>query len=211
MFRLLSLPRKDSFIGLRDQAMLELFYSTGMRISELTGLPLNQLHLDNRMVRVVGKGKKERILPLGNKAVAALRDYLVQRETLIAKLKPLRLPEHVFLNHRGKDISIRGVRKVLAKYIDNNNFPAQVSPHSIRHSFATHMLEAGADLRSIQEMLGHSSLSTTQKYTHLTMDHLMQTYDKAHPRAQQPSAPLATIAGATETRLPASNPIPHKQ
>lgn len=192
MFRLLSLPRKDSFIGLRDQAILELFYSTGMRISELAGLPMDHLHLDNRMVRVIGKGRKERILPLGKKAVSALREYFAQRDILIAKLKPLQLPGCVFLNHRGRDISIRGIRKIMSKYVDNNNFPAHVSPHSLRHSFATHMLEAGADLRSIQEMLGHSSLSTTQKYTHLTMDHLMQTYDKAHPRAQQQSAPLTT-------------------
>jgi integrase/recombinase XerC len=210
MFRLLSLPRKDSFIGLRDQAILELFYSTGMRISELAGLPMDHLHLDNRMARVTGKGKKERILPLGNKAVSALKEYFVQRTNLAAKLNPLQQPENVFLNHRGKNISIRGIRKVVAKYVDNNNFPAHVSPHSLRHSFATHMLEAGADLRSIQEMLGHSSLSTTQKYTHLTMDHLMQTYDKAHPRALQQSTPLKNITGSMETQPPFSNHNPLK-
>lgn len=181
MFRLLELPRKDSFIGVRDRAILELFYSTGMRISELVELPMIHLHLENRMVRVLGKGKKERILPLGKKAVSALQEYFIYREQLIKKSAPHQ--ENVFLNHRGKNITVRGVRKIVAKYVDG--FPAGISPHSLRHSFATHMLEAGADLRSIQELLGHSSLSTTQKYTHLTMDHLMLAYDKAHPRAQQ--------------------------
>ncbi len=181
MFRLLDMPAKDTFIGVRDQAILELFYSTGMRISELVALPVDHLDLENRMVRVLGKGKKERVIPVGKKAISALKEYFIHRNRLLGNLQQ----DKVFLNHRGCGITIRGVRKIVAKYIDNNNFPAQVSPHSLRHSFATHMLESGADLRSIQEMLGHSSLSTTQKYTHLTMDHLMQTYDKAHPRAQQ--------------------------
>jgi integrase/recombinase XerC len=178
MFRLLSMPRKDTFIGVRDQAILELFYSTGMRISELVELPLDSLHLENRMVRVLGKGKKERLLPLGKKSVSALQKYFVYRDQLTKETA------NVFLNYRGKSITVRGVRKIVAKYVDHNDFPASISPHSLRHSFATHMLEAGADLRSIQEMLGHASLSTTQKYTHITMDHLMQSYDKAHPRAQ---------------------------
>lgn len=181
MFRLLDMPEKGTFIGARDQAILELFYSTGMRISELVELPVDHLDLENRMVRVLGKGKKERVIPVGKKAIGALKEYYIHRNRLLGKLEQ----DKVFLNHRGRSITIRGVRKIVAKYIDNNNFPAQVSPHSLRHSFATHMLESGADLRSIQEMLGHSSLSTTQKYTHLTMDHLMQTYDKAHPRAQR--------------------------
>ena len=185
MFRLLSMPRKDSFIGARDQAILELFYCTGIRISELVELPMAHLHMESRLIRVLGKGKKERVLPLGKKALNSLKEYFVFRQRLTKKTAYD--PDKVFLNHRGKNIGVRGVRKIVAKYVDHNDFPAKVSPHSLRHSFATHMLEAGADLRSIQEMLGHSSLSTTQKYTHITMDHLMQSYDKAHPRSQQTS------------------------
>jgi len=184
MFRLLDLPEKDTFIGVRDLAILELFYGTGMRISELTSLTLDSVQLEDRMVRVLGKGKKERILPLGKKAITALEGYLLKREQLLKKKKPETPPTQFFLNNRGGEITVRGVRKVVTKYL-TPNFTSKLSPHSIRHSFATHLLEGGADLRSIQEMLGHASLSTTQKYTHLTIDRLMETYDKAHPHAQQ--------------------------
>ena len=184
MFRLLELPGKDSFIGLRDRAMLELFYSTGMRISELVGLTLDALRLDERRVNVLGKGRKERVLPLGQPAVNAVTAYLDQRRHLLARTKPETPPQQLFLNARGGAITVRGVRKILARYL-GPAFNARLTPHSIRHSFATHLLEGGADLRSIQEMLGHASLSTTQKYTHLTIDRLMETYDKSHPRAQQ--------------------------
>ena len=187
MFRLLKLPRDDTFIGIRDQAILELFYGTGMRISELTSLTLDSVRLDDRMVRVLGKGKKERILPLGKKTIAALRTYRIQREQLLKKRKPETPPGQLFLNNRGQNITVRGVRKAVTKYL-TPHFTGKLSPHSIRHSFATHLLEGGADLRSIQEMLGHASLSTTQKYTHLTIDRLMETYDKAHPRAQHSNA-----------------------
>ncbi|MFQ5450831.1 MAG: tyrosine recombinase XerC [Nitrospinaceae bacterium] len=186
MFRLLDLPNPKTFLGARDRAIFELFYSTGIRISELVGLVLEDLHLDHRMVKVRGKGKKERLLPLGGKCIDAIQDYLAFREKWMkdrAASQPV--PREVFLNHRGKSLSTRGVRKIMEKYIKQNYFPGKISPHSIRHSFATHMLEAGADLRSIQEMLGHSSLSTTQKYTHLTIDRLAETYDKAHPRARR--------------------------
>jgi integrase/recombinase XerC len=182
IFRLLDLPERKSLLGARDGAILELFYSTGIRISELTGILMQDLHLAERMVKVRGKGKKERLLPLGQKSADALEDYILHRDKQIAKLRPA--PEQLFLNYRGLGISVRGVRKILEKYIRQNNFSGKISPHSLRHSFATHMLDAGADLRSIQEMLGHSSLSTTQKYTHLTIDRLTEAYDKAHPRAQ---------------------------
>ena len=187
IFRLLDLPDKKSLSGARDSAILELFYSTGIRISELTGIHMEDLHLAQRMVKVRGKGKKERLLPLGQKSVGALEDYIEFRGKQIAKIHPV--PEELFLNFRGRGISVRGVRKILEKYIRHNNFTGKISPHSLRHSFATHMLDAGADLRSIQEMLGHSSLSTTQKYTHLTIDRLTEVYDKAHPRAQEKTLP----------------------
>lgn len=182
IFRLLDLPDGKSLSGARDGAILELFYSTGIRISELTGIRMEDLHLPERMVKVRGKGKKERLLPMGQKSADALENYIKFRGKRIVKLRPA--PEELFLNYRGQGISVRGVRKILEKYIRQNNFTGKISPHSLRHSFATHMLDAGADLRSIQEMLGHSSLSTTQKYTHLTIDRLAEAYDKAHPRAR---------------------------
>lgn len=182
VFRLMELPESNTWIGTRDRAILEMFYSTGMRISELVTLQMEFMNLESRKVRVLGKGKKERWLPLGGKAVAALNIYLSQRETLLRKMKPDQLPSAVFLNTRGNGLTTRGVRKIVGKYLDQL-VSGRHSPHSIRHSFATHLLEGGADLRTIQEMLGHASLSTTQKYTHLTVDRLIETYDQAHPRA----------------------------
>ena len=187
MFRLLDLPEPDSFFGARDRAIMEIFYGTGIRISELVGLSPNDLELEQRNVKVLGKGKKERILPIGKKTIEVIKFYLGFRTE---HLKNKKLATHLpglFLNQRGQTISVRGVRKIINQYIRTNNFPKNISPHSLRHSFATHMLEAGADLRAIQEMLGHASLSTTQKYTHLTIDRLTETYDKAHPRARSKS------------------------
>ena len=185
IFRLMELPELNTFIGSRDRAILEMFYSTGMRISELSTLQMEFMNLGSKKVRVLGKGKKERWLPLGEKAITALNKYLSQRETLIQKMKPDSLPSAVFLNTRSNGLTSRGIRKIVGKYLDQL-VSGRHSPHSIRHSFATHLLEGGADLRTIQEMLGHSSLSTTQKYTHLTVDRLIETYDQAHPRAQHP-------------------------
>ena len=186
MFRLLELPQGEGFLPVRDRAVLELFYSCGLRISELVALTLEDINLDSRMVKVLGKGGKERLLPMGRPCVEALKMYLNTRMDKIRDFPPG--TEKLFLNHRGAGISIRGMRKVVEKYIKQGNFSGGVSPHSIRHSFATHLLEGGADLRSIQELLGHSSLSTTQKYTHLTLDRLSETYDKAHPRAKEKPA-----------------------
>jgi integrase/recombinase XerC len=187
IFRLMELPEPNTLIGARDRAILEMFYSTGMRISELVTLQVDFINLESQKVRVLGKGKKERWLPLGNKAIAGLNIYLSRREALIRKMKPDPLPSAVFLNTRGNGLTARGVRKIVGKYLDQL-VSGRHSPHSIRHSFATHLLEGGADLRTIQEMLGHASLSTTQKYTHLTVDRLIETYDKAHPRAQHSGA-----------------------
>ncbi len=182
MFRLLEVPQGEEFLPVRDRALLELFYSCGLRISELVGLSLEDINLDSRMVKVLGKGGKERLLPMGRQCVKALKTYLNTRTDKIREFSPG--PDKLFLNYRGAGISVRGVRKIVEKYIRQGHFPGGVSPHSIRHSFATHLLDGGADLRSIQELLGHSSLSTTQKYTHLTLDRLSETYDKAHPRAK---------------------------
>jgi tyrosine recombinase XerC len=185
IFRLLELPESNTWMGSRDRAMLETFYSTGMRISELVTLQMDFINLESKKVRVLGKGKKERWLPLGGKALASLNIYLSRREALIRKMKPDLLPSAVFLNTRGNGLTTRGVRKIVGKYLDQL-VSGRHSPHSIRHSFATHLLEGGADLRTIQELLGHASLSTTQKYTHLTVDRLIETYDQAHPRALHP-------------------------
>ncbi len=186
IFRLLELPKGEDFLSVRDRTLLELFYSCGLRISELVALTLEDINLDSRMVKVLGKGGKERLLPMGRQCVEALKIYLEIRADKIRN--PGSGADRLFLNYRGAGISVRGVRKVVEKYIKQGNFPGGVSPHSIRHSFATHLLDGGADLRSIQELLGHSSLSTTQKYTHLTLDRLSETYDKAHPRAKEKPA-----------------------
>jgi len=183
MFRLIDLPEGEEFLAVRDRAMLELFYSTGVRISELVSLKMGDIDRTTQMVKVLGKGGKERLLPFGKKCVEALGEYEKVRSDKIISTKEN--SEYLFLNHRGKGITTRGVRKIIGKYVTTGNFPGKVSPHSIRHSFATHLLEGGADLRSIQELLGHASLSTTQKYTHLTIDKLVETYDQAHPRAKE--------------------------
>ncbi len=187
IFRLVELPEHGTYIGSRDRAILEMFYSTGMRINELVTLQTDFIHLESRRVKVLGKGKKERWLPLGKKAVAALDDYLIRRQILIQTKKPDPTPTAVFLNTRGGGLTARGVRKIVGSYL-NQLVTGRYSPHSLRHSFATHLLEGGADLRTIQEMLGHASLSTTQKYTHLTVDWLIETYDRAHPRAHHPKS-----------------------
>jgi tyrosine recombinase XerC len=159
---------------LRDRAILETFYSTGIRISELVGLDTEDIDFIGGIVKVMGKGKKERIVPIGDHAIKAIREYLDKRK----KPSPA-----VFLNKSGKRISDRGVRNIVEKYIRLASLKQGVSPHTLRHSFATHLLDRGADLRSVQELLGHANLSSTQIYTHLTTERLKSVYDKAHPRA----------------------------
>jgi integrase/recombinase XerC len=166
------------FICIRDKAILELLYSSGLRVSELVGLNIGDI--DTRtswVVRAKGKGKKERIVPIGQKAKEALEEYLIERA-----LKN-KYAEAMFLNKEGKRLTDRSVRRIVDKYQQQAGIKRHISPHTLRHTFATHMLQSGADLRSIQEMLGHSSLSTTQKYTHTDLTYLMNVYDKAHPRA----------------------------
>jgi integrase/recombinase XerC len=180
---LVEAPRGDTLDGLRDRAILEIFYSAGVRISELQGLNREQVDLPQGLARVTGKGNKERFVPLGAKAVAAISAYI---SALDAENKvDISAPDvPLFLNKYGLRLSVRGVRRVVMKYVGEKLIRGKVSPHTLRHTFATHLLGAGADLRAIQEMLGHVSLSTTQKYTHLDLEKLMSVYDKAHPRAK---------------------------
>ena len=165
----------------RDRAILETLYSSGLRISELTGLNLTDLDLPGRTLRIRGKGRKERIAPLGSFAAQAVDEYLRLREGIFPAGDALAVP--LFVNARGGRLSDRSVRRMLEKYLRHAGLPAGVSPHTLRHSFATHMLDRGADLRSVQELLGHSSISTTQIYTHLTTARLKRVYHKAHPLA----------------------------
>ncbi|MGD9764687.1 MAG: tyrosine recombinase XerC [Candidatus Binatia bacterium] len=180
MFRLLGAPT-DTPAGLRDRALLEVAYSCGLRVSELVGLDWEDVDETLSVVRVRGKGRKERIVPIGGAALTALRAY---RERL-ADLCPRgpRDTRAVFLNRRGGRLTVRSVARFVDAYTQAGGVAGKISPHALRHSFATHLLGAGADLRAIQEMLGHASLSTTQKYTHVNLDQLMAAYDKAHPRA----------------------------
>jgi len=161
---------------LRDRAILELLYSSGLRVSELVGLNSNQLDLDLGIVRVMGKGRKERIVPVGVKAIEALKAYLEGRGIVEGE-------DPLVINSWGGRLTARSIGRLIKKYSRHSGIFRKVSPHSLRHTFATHLLDAGADIREIQEMLGHSSLSTTQRYTHVSMGKLMEVYDRAHPRS----------------------------
>jgi integrase/recombinase XerC len=176
--RLLSAPRGDDLLTRRDRAILEVLYSTGMRVSELVGLNLKDIDPIGEVARVRGKGRRERLAPLGSYALAALERYLEARAAA-----HVRDANAVFVNRHGRRLSTRSVRRKLAKYLALAGLDPKVSPHTLRHSFATHMLERGADLRAVQELLGHRSLSTTQIYTHVTAGRLKSVYEAAHPRA----------------------------
>ncbi|MCX6564547.1 MAG: tyrosine recombinase XerC [Candidatus Aminicenantes bacterium] len=183
MVKLLEVPPSDDALGLRDRAILEFFYATGIRVSELVGADLDDISLDEKMVRVRGKGKKERLVPFGRKAAASLEAYLRVRPSF-----PLVLGEPaVFLNYQGTRLTSRSIQRLVTKYFKLAALRTKISPHALRHSFATHLLSRGADLRVIQELLGHESLATTQKYTHVDVKHLLDVYRKAHPRARSSS------------------------
>ena len=175
---LVETPREAELLSLRDRAILETLYSCGIRVSELTGLNVASLELDEGLVRVLGKGNKERIVPLGSYARQAIAAYFALRGN-----PPADAP--LLLNARGGRLTSRSVGRIVDKYILKLATVKKVSPHTLRHTFATHLLEGGADLRAIQELLGHASLSTTQKYTHVSIDRLMEVYDKAHPKARK--------------------------
>ncbi len=186
VFCLLDAPGKEK-LALRDKAIMELLYATGMRVSELVSCNIGDLDFDTGMVKVTGKGRKERIVPFGRAAEEALHRYFPQRKSLItgraARGHP---PEQkaLFLNSRGTRLTARSVERLIHAYGQQAGIQVTVTPHALRHSFATHLLEMGADLRTVQELLGHVSLSTTQKYTHVNMEHLTRVYDAAHPLAR---------------------------
>ncbi len=180
MAEFLDLPRSDNPLDLRDKAVLELLYATGLRVSELVGANLDDVNFSERLIRVRGKGKKERIVPFGRKAEESLALYIRARP----KINKGEIEgDAIFLNFRGERLTSRSVERIVDKYLQLTAIQREISPHSLRHSFASHLLGRGADLRMIQELLGHESLSTTQKYTHLDLKHLLEVYQKSHPRS----------------------------
>ena len=195
MERLLEVPDVSEPLGCRDRAILELFYASGLRLSELVGLDLDDVNLRARMVRVMGKGAKERLVPFNSATEQSLRAWLAQRAALRANQEPkpraqslkprAQSREPMFLNFRGARLTGRSVQRLVARYVSLCSTRFGISPHALRHSFATHLLERGADLRAIQELLGHVQLSTTQRYTHVNAAQLLAVYRKSHPRAKR--------------------------
>jgi integrase/recombinase XerC len=184
MTRLLDAPDSDDPLGRRDKAIVELFYASGLRLSELAGLDLDDVNLSRKMTRVLGKGGKERLVPFNSTTAAALRAYLRDRDKLLGDAR--RDHDALFVNYRGGRLTVRSIDRLVRRYATASTRP-EVSPHALRHSFATHLLQRGADLRAIQELLGHSRLSTTQRYTHLDAAQLRDVYRKSHPRAREES------------------------
>jgi len=176
--KLILSPDVKKASGLRDRAILETLYSCGIRVSELVGLNIDDIDFISGVIKVLGKGRKERMIPIGDMALGSIRRYTEGKRSGRAKER-----KAVFLNSRGSRLTDRSVRRVIDKYIHACSIEEKISPHSLRHSFATHLLDRGADLRSVQELLGHMNLSTTQIYTHVTMERLKNVYDKTHPRA----------------------------
>ncbi|HMB80819.1 MAG TPA: tyrosine-type recombinase/integrase, partial [Vicinamibacterales bacterium] len=184
MSALLDAPSVATPFGRRDRAILELFYASGMRLSELAGLDVDDVNLSANMVRVLGKGGKERIVPFNKAAARAIRKYWSDRELLVrlkARGRPTRDP--LFVNYRGGRLTTRSIDRLVRRYVAVSSTRMGISPHALRHSFATHLLQRGADLRAIQELLGHARLSTTQRYTHVNAAQLLEVYRKSHPRA----------------------------
>ena len=180
--RTMAIPPGADMASLRNHAILEVLYGTGIRLSELYGLNVDSINFHENIVRVLGKGAKERIVPIGRKAVSAVREYLPARESALRQLGFLN-EKALFINARGGRLSRRSIQSAVTKYLKMVSEKEHLSPHVLRHSFATHMLDRGADMRAVQDMLGHSSLSTTQVYTHVTMERLIRAYRQAHPRA----------------------------
>jgi integrase/recombinase XerC len=185
MFELLKAKDDNSVLGLRNRAMLEIFYSSGLRLSELAGLDLIDLDFNQKLVKVRGKGRKERIVPVGGPALKAVQEYLEKIGEIRKDTNGDIFKKPLFLNSRGERITTRSIARIVNEAASKSGIGRKISPHALRHSFATHLLNAGADLRSIQELLGHESLSTTQKYTAVNINRMMEVYDKAHPRAKK--------------------------
>jgi integrase/recombinase XerC len=200
--KLLDAPDDNDLLGARDKAMLEVLYSSGIRVSELVELDMSDLDLQEGILRVRGKGRKDRLTPIGSQAIAAVQRYFELRNAG-GTGQPEAHGQRVFLNKHGEPLSTRSVRRKLDKYLVEAGLDPGISPHTLRHSFATHLLNNGADLRSVQELLGHQSLSTTQIYTHLTTSRVKEVYDNAHPRAGADTIPHpATTAAAAEANQP---------
>jgi len=177
---LLNQPDVKDKLGLRNKAILELFYSSGLRIAELINLKISDLFFDDEVIRVLGKGSKERVVPVGSSAIKWVTEYLIKSRPLI--MKKSKSGNYVFINNRGGQLSRMGVWKIVDRYVKEANIQKEVHPHTFRHSFATHLLEGGADLRAVQEMLGHADISTTQIYTHIDREYVKQMHRDYHPR-----------------------------
>ncbi|HMK43889.1 MAG TPA: tyrosine recombinase XerC [Dissulfurispiraceae bacterium] len=184
VFGLVEEPEGIGLLPVRDRALLELLYSSGLRVSEVAGLDVDDLNIREGMVKVEGKGRKERMVPVGGKAREALKTYLIERLLFRKKKSASPSDAALFLNKSGARLTDRQIRRIVVKHARAIGIEGQIGPHTLRHTFATHLLTGGADLRTIQELLGHASLSTTQKYTHLDIGHLIDVYDKAHPLSQ---------------------------
>jgi integrase/recombinase XerC len=185
MFELLKERDESSVLSLRNRAILEIFYSSGLRLSELAGLDLIDLDFNQKLVKVRGKGRKERIVPVGGPALKAVQEYLEKIGEIRKDTNGDIFKKPLFLNARGERITTRSIARIVNEITSKSGIGRKISPHALRHSFATHLLNAGADLRSIQELLGHESLSTTQKYTAVNINRMMEIYDKAHPRSKK--------------------------
>lgn len=183
VFALVESPTGNTLLALRDRAILEVFYSCGLRVGELVTMDVDSVDFPLGIVRVLGKGNKERIVPIGTRALEALKGYLAEQKRLPGKPEALKAGP-LFVNNRGGRLTARSVERLVEKHAEKAGLVKHVYPHALRHTFATHLLDMGADLRSVQEMLGHVSLSTTQKYTHVGLDKLMAVYDSAHPKAK---------------------------
>jgi integrase/recombinase XerC len=183
VFRLMDLPDRENALGLRDLAILEVLYSCGIRVAELAGMNVSSIDDDQRLVKVTGKGDRERLVPIGRQALKAVKAYL-EATGDIRKRKALKAQDDpLFMNFRGGRLTTRSIGRIVKRYVGAGGMAEDISPHSMRHTFATHLLDGGADLRSVQELLGHKSLATTQKYTHVSLKRLTEVYDKTHPRS----------------------------
>ena len=179
---LLSMEFKDDLLGTRNRALIELFYSSGIRLGELTGLNIDDIDVPQGLLKIRGKGRKERIVPIGKPALSVVQSYLKNRSNYSGKIPLKEAP--LFINNRAGRLTPRSVARIVDKIVRASGISRKISPHAFRHTFATHLMDAGADLRAIQELLGHESLSTTQKYTSVSINRLMEVYDKAHPKAR---------------------------